>query len=88
MPISQLAAVFRRRPWPLIAAMSRPSHTPARKQKASVLENAPAWVTPELLESTLDTWQPFYERRLTSTDALEILLRVGQLVEALRQPDD
>lgn len=68
--------------------MSRPKLATAFKRKRSVLENAPEWVTPELLESTLETWQPYYEGRLTSADALEILLRVGQLVDALRKPHD
>ena len=68
--------------------MPRSPSNAAHKQKAYVLENAPAWVTPELLKSTLDTWQPYYEERLTNTDALEILMRIGQLVDALGMPND
>lgn len=40
---------------------------------------APRWVTVELLEQTLRTWQPYYRRRLTVEDALEMILNVGQL---------
>ena len=42
---------------------------------------APAWVTPELLAQTIDTWQPYYQFSLTTHDALEILLNVTELFE-------
>lgn len=43
---------------------------------------APGWVTPELLQDTIETWQPRYHERLTVTDALDILLAVSRLVDA------
>ena len=40
---------------------------------------APSWVTEELIELTLKTWQPFYSRQLIETDALEMITGVDQL---------
>ena len=44
---------------------------------------APAWITPELITVTLDTWQPYYPECLTVTDAVEILHTVGRLLDCL-----
>jgi len=44
---------------------------------------APPWVTPELLADTVRVWQPYYGR-LTSEDALGIILNVSNLFDALR----
>ena len=44
---------------------------------------APDWVTPNLLASTVRTWQPYYAKRLTDADSLEILLGVARLFDAL-----
>ena len=43
----------------------------------------PAWITPELIAQTLDVWQPYYRNRLTEQDAVDILLGVGRLFDAL-----
>jgi hypothetical protein len=64
-----------------------PSRIPLEHQ-ASMLEGAPAWVTEQLIASTLRVWQPFYNESLTAADALEILLGVGQLLDVLGNPDD
>lgn len=40
---------------------------------------SPSWVTEELIELTLKTWQPFYSHQLIETDALEMILGVDQL---------
>ena len=45
----------------------------------------PSWITPELIEDTLKTWQPYYGKYLTTDDALEILLTVGHLLDTLEQ---
>lgn len=45
---------------------------------------APGWATPELLHDTIETWQPYYPERLTVADALDILLAVSRLVDAIR----
>ena len=46
---------------------------------------APDWVTPELIEDTIQTWQPVYRHSLTPEDALEILISVAYLFEGLEQ---
>lgn len=46
---------------------------------------APAWITPELIADTIETWQPYYVDRLTADDALEILLNVGAVIETLER---
>lgn len=48
----------------------------------------PEWITDELIEDTLRTWQPFYHRVLEREDAIEILLVVGELWAWLEADDD
>jgi hypothetical protein len=43
----------------------------------------PAWITADLINDTIDTWQPFYDRELTADDALEILQNVAHVFDAL-----
>ena len=45
----------------------------------------PAWVTAELIEATLEVWQPRYSYQLTRDDAIAIIKSVGHLFEVLRQ---
>jgi hypothetical protein len=56
---------------------------PRRNEHFPVPAGAPPWITPELLEATLETWQPHYDKPLTSEDALEILLNVDHLLAVL-----
>ena len=41
-----------------------------------------------LIRRTLDTWQPYYNFPLTSTDALEIIRNVRRMGELLGDFDD
>ncbi len=43
----------------------------------------PAWITPELIEATVRTWQPYYEAPLSTDDAIEIIRNAGLLFQAL-----
>ncbi|MCZ2343622.1 MAG: hypothetical protein LC104_17790 [Bacteroidales bacterium] len=43
----------------------------------------PAWITPELVEATIRTWQPYYKTPLTIDDAIEIIRSAGLLFDAL-----
>jgi hypothetical protein len=46
--------------------------------------DAPAWITPSLIERTLRIWQPFYkEAQLTPAHAVQILVGMGRLFAAL-----
>lgn len=44
----------------------------------------PAWVTPELVEQTLKTWQPYYQEPLTIDDTIVMIRNVGLMFDALR----
>ena len=57
---------------------------PPRAARADALPpGTPAWITPKLVQSTLETWQPFYKEPLTLDDAVTILISVGRLFEVL-----
>ncbi len=48
-----------------------------------VPSGAPSWITPELLQKTLEVWQPYYEQELIPEDALAIIMGVGQMFACL-----
>jgi len=43
----------------------------------------PDWITPELIEATIRTWQPYYQATLTPEEAVTMILQVGRLFQAL-----
>ena len=43
----------------------------------------PGWISTELIENTLRTWQPFSTAPLTTDDALEMIVNLSQLFEAV-----
>lgn len=49
----------------------------------SVPAGAPAWVTVDLIERTIQVWQPYYPDPLTDDDALAIIQSVGCLIDVL-----
>jgi hypothetical protein len=51
--------------------------------KSIVPAGAPDWITPELIEATICTWQPYYEAILTPEDAVTMIIDVGRLFDAL-----
>ena len=55
-------------------------HTPPEIQ---IPLGTPAWITPERVADTLETWQPHYSAPLTVADAIDILQNVGQLYDLL-----
>jgi len=52
-------------------------------RKSIVPAGAPDWITAELIDATIRTWQPFYKDVLTVDDAVTILVDVGRLFDAL-----
>ena len=54
----------------------------ADARKSIVPAGTPEWVTAELVEATIRTWQPYYQVRLTPDDAVTMILNVGRLYEA------
>jgi len=53
------------------------------KKSTTVPPGSPSWVTKELIAKTIRVWQPYYKEKLTEEDALEMLINVGQVFNAL-----
>ena len=49
----------------------------------TVPAGTPGWITSELIEATVRTWQPHYPTPLTTDDAIEIIRNAGLLCDAL-----
>lgn len=47
-------------------------------------DDAPGWITPELVARTIRVWQRYYAARLTPQDAILILSEAGRLLDVLR----
>ena len=43
----------------------------------------PKWITAELIADTLLVWQPYYKEKLTTADAVEIMMNVSRLYDVL-----
>lgn len=43
----------------------------------------PDWISQELVQSTIEVWQPYYPQPLTSDDAIEIIMNVAHLFDVL-----
>lgn len=43
----------------------------------------PAWITPALIDLTLEVWQPYYDEPLCVDDAVTILRDTGNLLDVL-----
>ena len=68
----------------------RSTRKTADAEKAPVTQvpaDAPAWVSADLIEQTLRTWQPYYQTALTPEDALYIIMSVGRLFDVLSRGD-
>lgn len=71
-------------------AARRSTRKTAEAKAAPVIQvpaGAPAWVSPELIELTLRTWQPHYQTVLTPEDAVYIIMSVGRLFDVLSRGD-
>jgi hypothetical protein len=49
----------------------------------AVPPGSPSWVTSDLIAETIRVWQPYYRVPLTSQDAVEMIMSVGQLFDVL-----
>ena len=61
---------------------SRPSSQPV---PIRVPDGAPKWVTPDLIERTINVFQPKYNKPLTAEDSLEIILNTVHLFDLLTE---
>jgi hypothetical protein len=50
---------------------------------STVPAGTPNWITDELIEVTIRTWQPYYEAPLSTDDAIEIIRNAALLFDAL-----
>lgn len=46
-------------------------------------DDAPAWISEELIRETLRVWQPYYAHPLTVDEAIEMISNVGRLFSDL-----
>jgi len=46
----------------------------------------PDWMTEDLIQATLRTWQPYYNELLTREDAIDMILAASRLFGALSRP--
>lgn len=49
----------------------------------------PDWITADLIEATIRTWQPYYQTPLSTEDAIEMIRNAGLLFNVLasHRPD-
>lgn len=59
------------------------NNTSSTDCRTIVPPGAPAWVTDELIQDTLDTFQSHFQKTLTPEDALEMLVDATNLMEFL-----
>lgn len=52
-------------------------------RQSIVPAGAPDWITAELIDATIRTWQPFYKDVLTAEEAVTMLVDVGRLFDAI-----
>ena len=55
----------------------------AAESPPSVPPGLPSWITSELIEKTLAVWQPYYVERLSTEDAVDMLLSAGRLLNVV-----
>ena len=58
-------------------------HAAVSTASASVPPATPAWITGDLIETTIRVWQPFYNEPITTEVAVDMLIRVGKLFGTL-----
>lgn len=63
--------------------MSERRASSAKAAGAGATVAKPNWITPALIEKTIEVWQPYYETGLGETDAIEILASIGRLFDVL-----
>ena len=60
------------------------THVPNVTEDSSrVPAGAPSWITGDLIEKTIETWQPYYEERLLPEDALAMIMGVERMMYVL-----
>lgn len=69
---------------PVMARRNQKSDCQNREDAKSIVPvGSPDWITTELIEATIRTWQPYYKNTLTPEDAVEMIRNVGLLFQVL-----
>lgn len=67
-----------------MARRNRQADCQTREDADSIVPaGSPDWITAELIEATIRTWQPYYREMITPEVAVEMIRSVGQLYQAL-----
>ena len=66
--------------------MQIPDSSQPQETRGLVPPGVPAWISEELVAKTITVWQRFYATPLTVEDAVEMLMRVSNLLRVLH-PD-
>ncbi len=62
--------------------MTHDSQASLHNPKQPLPPATPPWITPELVELTLRTWQPYYAHPLTVEEAIDMIRQAGRLFDA------
>lgn len=63
---------------------NRQSDCQSREDAQSIVPTGtPDWITAELIEATIRTWQPYYREVITPEEAVTMIRSVGRLFDAL-----
>ena len=63
---------------------SKPNRRKNERERVS-RSDLPDWVSDELLQKTMEIWQPYYQNELTREDAIAIINNVGGVIDCLRR---
>lgn len=67
-----------------MARRNRQSDCLTREDAAGIVPaGTPDWITAELIEATIRTWQPYYREVITPEEAVTMIVSVGRLYDAL-----
>ncbi len=68
----------------VMSQSNRQSDCQSREDARCIIPaGTPNWITPELVEATVRTWQPYYQAPLSIDDAIEMIRNAGLLFNML-----
>ncbi len=61
------------------------TNRPEEEREQRSRSDLPDWVSDDLLQKTVEIWQPYYPDQLTREDAIAIINNVGGVIDCLRR---
>jgi len=61
------------------------TNRPKEEREQRSRSDLPDWVSDDLLQKTVEIWQPYYPDQLTREDAIAIINNVGGVIDCLRR---